>query len=830
MIQTFATAFGPYGKVQERAKLAESLGGTFRAEEKKLTALQQGRQALAPEAKLSATLAAVNAGTMAPSQALPKIEVLTDHIAKLDEEEQKQIETVKASKEAYDKQVASVVTASDQMQHFAATFAGGIAGGIVGSFAGMIAQPIMQAFTMAVEKIGGPMVDQYLGYSVTRQRTMGELAQGTEAAGGMGAVAFAQKYQFAPSAVTGQFASTMVPQAETMSAAKQFEAVRDMYRTAEGIGGGIPEALYTTKGPLGNPLLADYKSIAELVNSETFDWMNPDKANDWFGKVVNPILAETGQYEFRKGTNEELDAAAGAMGQMGLSDVRYAGFVAVDKASGDVADTFEELGRVLTDISDKFTRLDPEQLLDQMQPQMRAQTQQMEWQKNFSLDTLIPQQRGMSWLANPMMPYGSTWMPGQQANLAGQFSPEFSPYVAEAQAQLGSAPAGLGPMGINAKGQLDASKYSIPGAATQSFNQYEAVATQAFADVQRAAEAGIRALQDAGVPASTIESLRQYGAQAVAIQAQMAAIQSGRSETKYQRSLYMANRALTDARQLAGQIGRQAGSNVGYYERQLMLINRQNQALSLQLQKRQILTQLALARFQVPGETGEERYARRMEAEIAAGIQQKQLGLATSAFQTEIKLVDEQNLRAVRDAAYAIQEIKLDYKAQKAMEALQDTLAKVQAASQSLLPEAQVFVEFKNNYEQFMAGIAADIAAKTGENMTKVLDTVKEYITNDPVMSQILDIARRGGSDRSGANDSNRGRSSGANYGSAGGVTPSVTKTITSVDIKNGFNVTFNVKSMDQDQVNELVADLETKVVQSFNRIAQLIGLRPVAR
>jgi len=35
---------------------------------------------------------------------------------------------------------------------------------------------------------------------------------------------------------------------------------------------------------------------------------------------------------------------------------------------------------------------------------------------------------------------------------------------------------------------------------------------------------------------------------------------------------------------------------------------------------------------------------------------------------------------------------------------------------------------------------------------------------------------------------------------------------------------------MDQDQVNELVADLETKVVQSFNRVAQLIGLRPVAR
>lgn len=764
-----------------------------------------------------------------------------------------QTKVVKENIKAHGKAAAGVVNASDTMQHFAASFAGGVAGGIIGSFAGMIAQPIFQAMAGVITQVGSTVVDQVTGWSTTRTRTLEGMQQATTAQGGLARQAFAGQYATIAPEISGPYAPMVMEQARVQSANEQLTKLRDLVRASNSLGQlgtktAAPGLTKNISGVAGTWVFGAAQSTSEILTSLMKEPGGVDTINQLFEGRYGK-----GQYRLREVTEQDRATNQNALSyQMGVKE--KLGFAArgyaLTDSSGQIVqakDALDAFISALIDATQAVDRTNATMMLEQQAPQIQSQIQQMKWQKQFSLDTLIPQQRGMQWLANPMMPYGSTWMPGQQANLAGQFAEPFRPYVAAAQEEVGAVPAGLGPMGINAKGQLDASKYSVPAAATQSFKQYEAIATQAFNDVQRAAEEGIRALEDAGVPADTIESLRRYGAQAVAIQAQMAAIQSGRSEAKYQRSLYMANRALTDAKQLAGQIGRQAGSNVGYYERQLMLINRQNQALSLQLQKRQILTQLALARFQVPGETGEERYARRMEAEIAAGIQQKQLGLATSAFQTEIKLVDEQNLRAVRDAAYAIQEIKLDYKAQKAMEALQDALTKVQAASQSLLPEAQVFVEFKNNYEQFMVGIASNIAAVTGENMMTALGTVKQYIDDEllaayPWLAMPSGLAGAiaagagaggGGSRGTPTVNENTGFVTSARPSSGTNNTPTVkevTKNVTQVEIKNGFDVTFNVKSMDQDQVNELVADLETKVVQSFNRVAQLIGLRPVAR
>ena len=122
--------------------------------------------------------------------------------------------------------------------------------------------------------------------------------------------------------------------------------------------------------------------------------------------------------------------------------------------------------------------------------------------------------------------------------------------------------------------------------------------------------------------------------------------QKAASNVQYANQIRLANRALDDAKGLLGQIG---GTRLGYLQREQYLTGRASQSLglasqklgiasqriglmanklSLALQARSIATNLAVAQFQAPGETGEERYARQREAIIRAGIEKKQLGFS----------------------------------------------------------------------------------------------------------------------------------------------------------------------------------------------------------
>lgn len=104
----------------------------------------------------------------------------------------------------------------------------------------------------------------------------------------------------------------------------------------------------------------------------------------------------------------------------------------------------------------------------------------------------------------------------------------------------------------------------------------------------------------------------------------------------------LARRALSDALGVVrGFTGKgAAGSEFGR-------IQGQQQALSFQLQERQIATSMALARFQAPGETGEERYARQKEKIYEASVQNKQLKLSERSFAISME-------RAVTDTNAAL--------------------------------------------------------------------------------------------------------------------------------------------------------------------------------
>jgi hypothetical protein len=608
---------------------------------------------------------------------------------------------------------AKITTTGDTIQHFGASFAGGVVGGFVGAMAGMISQPLIQAVGMAVEKVGGPMVDQALGFTMTRQRTMGELAQQTEAAGGIASVAFAQKYQFAPASVTGPMAGAVTAQAETIAANKQMESVRDLYRTQKGLPtgpNGAPAALYSTQGPLGNPLLADYKSTAELFGSEfqqVFDKQsngrlffagNMDENQRW-ANTVNQMLGGTkSRYEFRQGSEQERTAANQSMTSMGLANVLAGGFVAIDKATGKVATSAEGLAAVLVEAAKNFSRIDPEQYIAQNRPQWRAQMEGAQLQTQLQVQTVNPIQRYMDYITNRPLPFGTGVMP----DLTG--------------AAAKSTPA----LGYDAQKGLT----SFPGvtpATLQSFSNLEAAANKSRAAIKTMAAEGRAELERLNVPTQTIDRIASIGEEIAAAQTKIGGIQANLNWTRYNHDLVIARRGVTDMLQLTGKLGQASGDNVGYYERQLLLINRASTALSLQLQQRQITTQQAIAGFAVQGDTPEIRMARRKEAMLAADIANKQLDYSKQAFGTEIKLVDAQNLRQLQDAMYSLADLVRGFNASNEIALIQDFINTKQREMQLLVPDAAAWISLKTGYESMMITIAQDLAAKTDAAVADVL-------------------------------------------------------------------------------------------------------------
>jgi hypothetical protein len=173
-----------------------------------------------------------------------------------------------------------------------------------------------------------------------------------------------------------------------------------------------------------------------------------------------------------------------------------------------------------------------------------------------------------------------------------------------------------------------------------------------------ASQAGLLAKQNAQDAATSqtqlnaqmdITKVAELGIQKEALQESLAREQVVYQTAQYNNELRIANRSMVDAEQLTGKIGKGASDNLGYYERQNILLGRQSQELSFQLSQRQINLQLAIAGFMAPGETPEERAARMQEAQLEAQYAQKQLDIQKQMFGNEVNIVDIGNLRQAVD-------------------------------------------------------------------------------------------------------------------------------------------------------------------------------------
>ena len=129
---------------------------------------------------------------------------------------------------------------------------------------------------------------------------------------------------------------------------------------------------------------------------------------------------------------------------------------------------------------------------------------------------------------------------------------------------------------------------------------------------------------------------------------------------------------------LAGAAGK-TGNTLGLLEGRMYRISRQSQALGLELQQRQITTQLAQAQFFAPGETGEERYFRQKQTIAEAGIAQQQHGYAQETYTLSGKAKQIEMKYALQDAQAAHSVAVKMFEAQSRAAGSADEIAALQA-------------------------------------------------------------------------------------------------------------------------------------------------------
>jgi len=221
----------------------------------------------------------------------------------------------------------------------------------------------------------------------------------------------------------------------------------------------------------------------------------------------------------------------------------------------------------------------------------------------------------------------------------------------------------------------------------------------------------------------------------------MAVLQQEANQANWDNQIRIAQRSLGDAIGMLGQVG---GTRLGYLQREQFLAGRASQSLglaaqkislvsqelSLALQKRQIATQLAVAQFQAPGETGEERYARQREAIIRAGIQRRQVGLqeqglgiskqqygiAERQFVLAGQLWAENAKRAAVDAQLSIDVMRKSRKAESFAIAAQARIAAESQVAANVMRKINIITGRANaNFSQALGTAASNVGQFSGD-------------------------------------------------------------------------------------------------------------------
>ncbi len=519
----------------------------------------------------------------------------------------------------------------------------------------------LKAVDLGVQAVGaavGPTVERLTGFAATTAAYTDNLADATRAANGNAEAVTAMRLASSGlSAVTGRSIQPLIQQRAEVEAGNKalreqieslhvFQNLRRSSPTA-GLGGGTGGFLGTPLGAtpgtgeqVGNLLSQQGQAVRAARTAAAagpftgtqfapvggFKLLGPPQTGEQ-RRAATPGESAKAAEDFASSlsfVNEQLekggDGAAKFSQDLSGFDPRIEQTArAFDGVSDAMAAAIRENGlysngiqkqadaiKALRAIDIAGTLPDPELLQQQFNRQRAANIAAAERQQQFTLGTQQPAQQALQNLANPLQPVGT------------------------------------GIAAANAKEQ-----------AKITAGQQRSIELQD--DLNAAYKQGEQILIDTyKVPMSLINSVRTIGQEIAGVQAGIRNQSAAYQVAQYNFQLHIARRTLSDIGGLTGKNFGAGQSYLGSLEKQNLALSRQGQLLQFNLQQRQINFQTALAGFQTPGVTPEERQARVKEAQIEASFAQKQLDISKQIFGNQVQIVDISNLRQGADLAAQI--------------------------------------------------------------------------------------------------------------------------------------------------------------------------------
>jgi hypothetical protein len=478
--------------------------------------------------------------------------------------------------------------------------------------------------------------------------------------------------------------------------------------------------------------------LADVINQITGagDFKLPAAAGETFINEANKAIGRAASRN--QETNVPRFEAIGKEAQKDISQsdlpeeykaLAEAGFALVDPMTGLVT-KFDELNSATSRLAEGMTIIDFASFAKTMERQFAATLFSIDFAGEMQRNIIIPTQFAMQRISQPYLPAGAGITPirmgynqergarlGIMSGSAGQYA-----------GYLGAAPSagglGLG-TGLSSKlgGWIEMagkSQFNQERAAWEQIGQnYNTIAaTQGPKGGKAAADEYMRLINSAQATSTTIENMATN----------VAELNRVASQTSWANTTRLALRGIADAAgMIAGAAGKKGGSLFGNIEGQLYRIGRASQKLTLELQQRSITTQLALAQFQAPGETGEERYARQKEAQIKAGIEQTQLGFATQTYDLAGKQWAIAAQRAAEDAQKAWSAAKAAFAAQTAAATAAQTTAVLEADMAQDLGKAGSKLSDATSKMDASAKIIESAMATYGKSLEEINTEMKGF-------------------------------------------------------------------------------------------------------
>jgi phosphotransferase system HPr-like phosphotransfer protein len=412
-------------------------------------------------------------------------------------------------------------------------------------------------------------------------------------------------------------------------------------------------------------------------------------------------------YSFAKSPQElkqAADAAAAAGDLQGYAGIMQTGVVA--RVGGQVVNE-KQYQKVAEQTAVGAGIPDIQTLAAANAQQLRAQLATNAANVAIQTGVRVPAQLGMQLAANPLINPAAGVLPSPGSGVSSGFSSGASSDINSSLARANEL-----------QGQL---------------NKQADAGLKIAHDTVAANGGNVKVFDDA------MTSVKAFGTEIAGLQTQIDFTQSTLSAKQFANQMFFLNRQLSDAQGLAGQAG--GANNLGALQRQSFMIGREQQSLGMGLQQRQITTAVAVAGFQAPGESPEERYARREEALAQAKIQQRQLNLNRQQFGVQGQIFNVSAQRGVGDAQRGIAIATAEHDAAGVIAAKSKEIAAAQANQAQAFATAQAQLDGGLNNLGTKLSAAAELMAQVpGTTLSAAMTAIDKVLNGKGGMA---DIAQR---------------------------------------------------------------------------------------